>query len=353
VRYRKLITTATTVVALMALGVAPALANAGSSGLVPTPTPPQATFRYEVPETLAMLTAETPARQALARRGVPIPGNMYWDGYAVTTASGKQIDKTGANLTIPNVDCKDSMIGTTSTNGASFLTGWVGIDGYGTSDLSQTGFFAYCTGTPGHKATGGPFYYAWYYICCAASSKLVPYPGQPAIHPGDSLGFEVTWNTSTRKFDFTFADHATNQTFNAAEACPSGENCSLLKTAEVITESPGGGPPGDPLPYWQYADCLSCSPPVSGLQYSGAFVHGLDGTRGTLDTFGGEWTSSGKLFMKFPSEAPPYAIGGWLDNGGNIDQGYPGDLTSAGSTFLTGCVQVLDNNPQDDLFCPS
>jgi hypothetical protein len=107
------------------------------------------------------------------------------------------------------------------------------------------------------------------------------------------------------------------------------------------------------MPYWAYADCLSCSPPTSGLSYSGAFLRTTDGAQGSLGAKSGEWTAATRATMVFPAETPPYAIGGYSDpSTGVIEQGFPGPLTAGGTAFLTGCFQVVNSNPQDDIFCP-
>lgn len=297
------------------------------------------------PETPAVMRAEANlARHRLS----PEPGNQYFDGWGVNAAAGKTFNVAGVNLLVPTVDCSNVIVG---TSGTAYITGWVGLEPIATGgDLEQTGFYGWCTGPAGKRATAGPFFSAWYYIY--PHTVVTNYAGQPALHPDDLLGFEVAWNASTHRFDFTFADHTTGQTFHASLACPSGDNCSIRNNAGVVTESPGGGPPAYPMPYWPYADCGNCfNAPVS-LDYSGAFVRTSDGAQGSLGGKTGEWTTTGPFTMAFPTEPKPYAIGGYYNTTTNLfSQGYPTPLMAGGTAFTTGCVQVVDNNPQDDLFC--
>jgi Peptidase A4 family len=81
----------------------------------------------------------------------------------VTADSGVDIYKITGDITLPTVSCTDTYIG---SSGFSMLYSWIGIDGYGTADVEQTGIEAYCSGTPGDLGTGTASYAAWYTICC-------------------------------------------------------------------------------------------------------------------------------------------------------------------------------------------
>ncbi|MGA2682869.1 MAG: G1 family glutamic endopeptidase [Candidatus Bathyarchaeia archaeon] len=80
-----------------------------------------------------------------------INGTVYstnWSGYAVTGAAGS-VTSAGGSWIVPTV---------TGSNG-QYASFWVGIDGYGSSTLEQTGILAQVTG---NRRTSHTIYYAWY-----------------------------------------------------------------------------------------------------------------------------------------------------------------------------------------------
>lgn len=301
-----------------------------------------AVSKSPAPETSAIARAEG---ALLRQRPPPQPGNAPFAGYGVTVVVGKNVVQVTTTFTVPTLFCSDTVVG---TSGAAYLTSWDGLEAPN-STLPQTGIYAWCTGTPGHKATGGPFYSAWYYICCSQVLPVTNYPGQPALHPGDSLTFETSLNTGTGQYTFTFTDHATSQVFSATTGCPPDLTCQTPISAFTVSEAPGGGPPAYPLPHWAYADCLNCNPKQYTVNFSGTTIVSIDGTQGTLNTLAGEW-NNGNLVMSFPGEAVPYFTAGYL-NGFTWKQGFPGPLSGDGKSFTTGCIKVVDSNSQDDQFC--
>jgi hypothetical protein len=250
----------------------------------------------------------------VGRTGTPQPGNQFWSGYAVTAGSSTTINQINGSFTIPSIDCSLSYIG---SNGFAVTDFWVGIDGFGENTVEQDGIEAWCTGPANRMGTAGPFYSAWYDICCTGRG-LTFFPNQPALHAGDSVQFATVWNTATRQYNFDyidFSDH--NKRLTAAESCPSGSTCSN-KTAEVITEAPGGGPPTWLVAYWSNNETYTAARIFSGSH------------QGSLKTNGTLWTSSGPLLMKFPNQPPPYVIAN-----------SPSALSSDGQSFSNGAVVVF------------
>jgi hypothetical protein len=77
--------------------------------------------------------------------GRSISYSTNWSGYAVT---GSTFTTATANWVQPTIDCS-------SGDGSTDMSPWVGIDGYNTSTVEQTGSSGDCNGA-------SPDYYAWY-----------------------------------------------------------------------------------------------------------------------------------------------------------------------------------------------
>ena len=137
----------------------------------------------------------------------------------MTGVEGSVSSVTGSWI-VPAVDCD----GTNPKVGAASF--WVGIDGYTTATVEQTGTDSDC-------ASGKPLYYAWY--------EFFPDPGITittiAVKPGDVMAASVTYNGS--EFTVTITDQRTQETFTKSKAVAAAKRSS----AEWIGESPAG-----PLP---------------------------------------------------------------------------------------------------------
>ncbi len=125
-----------------------------------------------------------------------------------------------AHFTAPPLDCT----GVTAANGA-WSAHWVGLDGFRSTTVEQTGLLAGCNGTTPEYA---PFW------------EMFPNaPGYPSItvNPGDTISVSVYYNRSTRKFSLTFSDTTNGQKFTRTRACPAGATCRR-NSAEAISEAP-------------------------------------------------------------------------------------------------------------------
>src|SRR3989441_10138196 len=134
-----------------------------------------------------------------------------WSGYAVTGPTGSVTDAKGSWI-VPSVTCSSA---------ASYSSFWVGIDGFGSNTVEQTGTDSDCQ-------SGSPTYYAWYEF----------YPG-PAflitgitVRPGDHLSAEAVYST-TGLVTVTITDAPTAQSFTT-----SGGVGALRSSAEWIAEAP-------------------------------------------------------------------------------------------------------------------
>jgi hypothetical protein len=157
------------------------------------------------------------ASQALSFRPLSYNINGYnWGGYAAT---GSGFSSVSATWTEANATCN-------STN--DLYAPWVGIDGYGSSSVEQTGVATDCS-------SGSPVHQAWYEMYPKApvylSSSTYPVSAGNVIHASvtyiGSRKYTLKLTNSTRGWTFT-----TTQTISASRT-----------SAEVIIESPTGSYP--------------------------------------------------------------------------------------------------------------
>ena len=209
-RRRALVIAGSAVVAGFAL-VAPAYAAAsGHSAAI-------ATARPAVPRTPS---------GALVRPGGPVahlvgPHASYgstrnqtvsstnWSGYAATNRTFTSISSSWVE---PTGKC---------SSGSQYSSFWVGLDGYNSSTVEQTGSEVDCSGST-------PQYYSWYEM----------YPAYPVnftntVRPGDHFTGSVTY-AGSNKFTLTLSDttrgwsHTVSKTLSGA----------ARSSAEVIAEAP-------------------------------------------------------------------------------------------------------------------
>ncbi|HTZ45928.1 MAG TPA: G1 family glutamic endopeptidase [Jatrophihabitans sp.] len=151
------------------------------------------------------------ASTAAAKKGFNING-YNWSGAAAT---GSGFTSVSSSWTEPSVTCN-------STN--DLMAPWVGIDGYGSSTVEQTGVATDCS-------SGHAVYQAWYEM----------YPANPvyytnSVSAGDKFNASVT--RSGTSYTLTISDttkgwtKTTTKSLNASNA-----------SAEVIIESPTGAYP--------------------------------------------------------------------------------------------------------------
>lgn len=140
-----------------------------------------------------------------------------WAGYAVTGAKGS-VTYVAGSWTEPAAKC--------SGTGSQYAAFWVGIDGYSSTTVEQTGTEADCSGSTAS-------YYAWFEFY-PSPSKLV---STIAVHPGDVFSASVTYSTTTAKFTVSLKDVTTGKSFTKTAAVKSAKRTS----AEWIAEAPYSG----------------------------------------------------------------------------------------------------------------
>lgn len=140
-----------------------------------------------------------------------------WSGYAATGSDGA-FSSVSASWTQPTATCSSSSGRRSSDQYAAF---WVGLDGYSSDSVEQTGTDSDCDGRT-------PDYYGWYEM----------YPADPVyysnpVEPGDQISASVTFSGSEAyKLVLTDSTQGWTQTVTKDE---SGLDRS---SAEVITEAP-------------------------------------------------------------------------------------------------------------------
>ena len=139
-----------------------------------------------------------------------------WGGYAAT---GSGFSSVSAAWTEPSATCN-------STN--DLYAPWVGIDGYGSSTVEQTGVATDCS-------SGSPVDQAWYEMYPANPVYLSSssYP----VRAGDVINASVTYAGSS-KYKLTLNDSTRGWTYSTTKSLSASR-----ASAEVIIESPTGAYP--------------------------------------------------------------------------------------------------------------
>jgi Peptidase A4 family len=160
-----------------------------------------------------------------------------WSGYAATGSTGS-FNSVSSNWTEPTATCNDS--------GDEYAAFWVGLDGFNSDSVEQTGTDSDCDG-------GSPDYYGWYEM----------YPADPVyyenpVSPGDSMSASVSVSGDTYTLVLTDNSEGWTQTQTIDESGLSDSS------AEVITEAPCCDSAGNPLPLANFGT----------VNYSGSTVNG-------------------------------------------------------------------------------
>jgi hypothetical protein len=140
----------------------------------------------------------------------PSVSSTNWSGYAAINGTYSSVS---ASWTEPTGHCGNSP--------NSYSSFWVGLDGYSSGSVEQTGSEVDCNGTT-------PVYYSWYEM----------YPAYPVnfsntVRPGDHFNASVTY-TGSNNFRLVLSDttqgwsHTINKTLSGA----------ARSSAEVIVEAP-------------------------------------------------------------------------------------------------------------------
>jgi Peptidase A4 family len=137
-----------------------------------------------------------------------------WSGYAVSGSNGTY-KTVSASWKQPTAHCSGSR---RSTTYAAF---WVGLDGYSSSSVEQTGTLIECVGSSAS-------YFGWYEMYPAG---LVTY--SKTLRAGDSITASVTFSGTE-----TYTLVLTDATQGWTETTAKNQSGLARSSAEVITEAP-------------------------------------------------------------------------------------------------------------------
>ena len=147
-----------------------------------------------------------------AARGVRHASSTNWSGYAVR---GGTFTSVSASWVEPTGHC---------SSGNQYSSFWVGLDGYGSNSVEQTGSEVDCRG-------GSPRYYSWYEMF-----PKFPVNFSNPVTPGDHFTGSVTYNGGGN-FTLTLSDTTKGWTHTEHKSLASARRSS----AEVIIEAPSSG----------------------------------------------------------------------------------------------------------------
>jgi hypothetical protein len=132
-----------------------------------------------------------------------------WAGYAATSSAGQTTQSAGA-WTEPSVKCG------TATTYAAF---WIGIDGYGSSTVEQTGTLATCSG-------GKASYVAWWEMYPLNAMQTI---STMTVKAGDKISASATYSSGS--FTLTITDGTQSFTKTATQT-------ASRASAECVAERP-------------------------------------------------------------------------------------------------------------------
>ena len=188
---------------LLVLATVPAMAQVSSE---PAATPDTAVVspRQHAPRRVY------PGRPARVIDNVTVSDSTNWSGYAVT---GTSFTSAKASWTVPTVNCTK-----TPNTYAAF---WVGLDGWTSSTVEQTGTDSDCDGKTAS-------YYAWYEFYPAASVEI----SSITVSPGNHMSASVTYSGS--EFTISITNETTGKTYSKSGKVSGAKRSS----AEWIAEAP-------------------------------------------------------------------------------------------------------------------
>ena len=202
------------------------------------------------------------------RRNMTQVGSDNWSGYADINGTYSSVSST---WTEPSVSCTQSsgsggflgLFGTAGGYNTTYSSFWVGLDGYASSSVEQTGTAADCTGS-------GPTYYAWWEMFPAGENQLssTQYP----VSAGDTMTGTVT-STSASSYTLSLTDAQHHWTFSM----PVSGSSYARSSAEWVAEAPSS------------CSLLFCSAlPLSNfgqVTFSNARATSTEGTTGPISGF--------------------------------------------------------------------
>jgi hypothetical protein len=177
--------------------------------------------------------AKQPAPVRAARRQLGPIHNMLdhldgtvdsdnWSGYAVT---GSSFTSATASWVVPAAVCS-------GVSGDEYTALWVGLDGYSSSTVEQTGTISDCAGTT-------PGYYAWFEFYPSIMYEVTTVP----VVPGNVMSASVSYSGGV--FTLKITNVTTGKSYSitstaavAASEAPATVAAAARASAEWIVEAP-------------------------------------------------------------------------------------------------------------------
>lgn len=204
-----------------------------------------------------------------------------WSGYVVL---GSSFISAEGSLIVPTAKCG---------SGTQYAAFWVGLDGYTSSTVEQTGTDSDCSG-------GTPRYYAWY--------EFYPHPSfeitSLTIKPGHQISASVVYGNSA--FTITIKDVTTGESFSKSAAVRGAQRSS----AEWIAEAP----------------CCTASGGILPLADFGTALFGEDST-GVIGTCEAKTSTKAGPIGSFPT------IEEMTMEKSSVKEAIPSSLSSDGTSF--------------------
>jgi len=188
-------------------------------------------------------------------RGDGTSTSTNWSGYAVT---GSSFTSAKGSWTVPTANCS-------GVSGSQYASFWVGLDGFNSNSVEQTGTDSDCVGTR-------PSYYAWY--------EFYPHPSFQisglTVSPGNQMSASVVYSGGT--FTLTITNVTTGRTFTKSGRVSGARRSS----AEWIAEAPCCTGSGGILPLADFGTVLfgEDSTGISGTNFATETSHS-----GAIGTF--------------------------------------------------------------------
>jgi hypothetical protein len=251
-------------------------------------------FVFGVAAALALVSSPTASAQDVVAPRQHAPRKVYnggnprvkdnvttedstnWSGYAVT---GTSFTKALGSWRVPTVNCSK-----TPNTYAAF---WVGIDGWTSDTVEQTGTDSDCDGSTAS-------YYAWYEFYPNPTSEIASVP----VSPGNHISASVTY--SGAEFTITIKNDTTGKSYSKS-AKVSG---AARSSAEWIAEAPCCSNAGI-LPLSDFGTVYL------GDDYTGVANTNhatASGVSGAISAFGSDVYESIMVSSKGADEAVPSAL---------------------------------------------
>jgi hypothetical protein len=167
-------------------------------------------------------------QQMITRIAGGITTSNNWSGYAIIGPNG-QFAKWGSEITGTYIEPAP---GCDSSQGDKHMSTWVGIDGYGSPDVLQTGTEIDLTCPTPFASPTNVVHYAWYEWFPAYSIQI----NNLAVRPGDRINVAVFTSDGTHRF-VSIENASTFQTLTLDMTPPSG-TALVGNSVEWVVERP-------------------------------------------------------------------------------------------------------------------